>query len=242
MVFDNLTRFVALDLSACTGTAIANFQMDTDSSNYRLSRDKLVSVTLPSGIKTLGNYAFQNFPNLKTVVLPSSLEAIKTSAFEGCGALTTINLPSSLWDWYPNAFAGTGLVNVVLPYNSKMDIAYAGNLFLGCPDLESVTFPASATQIPSNAFGQTVWGEEPEGCPKLGTIIIQRWNPEGATEAAKITKLPAIGAATIFSSDYVHADIKIYVPNAAAKAFYLGATGWKDVPDIASKLTYEGEE
>jgi hypothetical protein len=244
-LLDALTRFVALDLSACTGTSIGNFQMDTSGTDYRPNRDNVVSVVLPSGVTNLGNYAFQYFGNLTTVVLPDGLTAIRNGVFQYCGALTTINLPGGLYDWYNSVFEGTGLGNIVLPNPSNLDIG-GGSLFSDCPNLESVTFPSNTKAIGTSVFGMTESGQSgaTKSCPNLRTIIIERWNPEasGTPLNGKITTIPT---SMLYNSSqpcwYVHPDVKIYVPNAVAKEFYKAAANWKDIPNIASKLTYIGE-
>ena len=42
------------------------------------------SVTIPSGVVSIGEYAFDNCANLTKAVLPGTLEAIGDWAFSGC--------------------------------------------------------------------------------------------------------------------------------------------------------------
>lgn len=51
---------------------------------------QLDEIVLNDGIKTLGNYAFWNFRNLKNIIIPESVTNIGESAFHGCTALSIL--------------------------------------------------------------------------------------------------------------------------------------------------------
>lgn len=84
--------------------------------------DIIETLTLPAGVKELGNYAFQNIDSLKTVTIAegSQLEKIGYQAFQYCITLQHINLE-----------AATQLKDI------------AGQAFYQCYELKSITFPAS---------------------------------------------------------------------------------------------------
>ena len=63
---------------------------------WRYSADAVTTLRVESGVTTLGDYAFQNFRNLRDVRLPASLERVGTYTFTGCYALTEIHIPEGV--------------------------------------------------------------------------------------------------------------------------------------------------
>ncbi|MBQ8618890.1 MAG: leucine-rich repeat protein [Clostridia bacterium] len=53
-------------------------------------------VTVPDGVKVIGNAAFQDNQLLEEISLPKGIELIEQQAFAGCHALRRVNLPMSL--------------------------------------------------------------------------------------------------------------------------------------------------
>lgn len=88
----------------------------------------LASVTIPSGVSTIGQRCFYTCGGLESVTLPSTITKIGGSAFESCGMLTSINLEDT-------ALAEIG-----------------GTAFAGCSILPSVTIPSTITKIELQAF------------------------------------------------------------------------------------------
>ena len=84
----------------------------------------LLSVTLPSTVKTIGDYAFERCKTLTAVVLPEGIVSIGHFAFSECTQLSNITLPSTLLE------LGTGT-------------------FYYCNSLNSINIPDSLTKIPS---------------------------------------------------------------------------------------------
>lgn len=85
----------------------------------------LETLNLPSGITTIGNYAVRYCENLTSVTLPSGLISIGDRAFENCYSLTSLEFPSSL----------TTLGELV---------------FAGCSNLTSLTLHSNLTDVKSN--------------------------------------------------------------------------------------------
>lgn len=93
-------------------------------SSYFASCTALKSVTLPSTIKTLNNYAFAYCTALSSITLPSGLEQIGTYAFNGCTALTSITIPSSVTKIQNRAFAGCNLSSVKFESKNNWSVQY----------------------------------------------------------------------------------------------------------------------
>ena len=70
----------------------------------------LKSLTIPSGITQIGEYAFRNCVNLKSLKLPETLKDIEHGAFLGCSSLTSFEIPSNVKIICNSAF--TGCVNL----------------------------------------------------------------------------------------------------------------------------------
>ncbi len=87
------------------------------------------SVSVPAGIKTIGNRAFYRNPNIASVSMPNSVKSIGEFAFAR-SALSNINLPNGL-----------------------QSIDYAA--FYKCPNLTDVNIPSTVSSIALGAFDGT---------------------------------------------------------------------------------------
>ena len=75
----------------------------------------LTSVTLPSGLVSIGNYSFYN-AGIKEITFPNTLKSIGEGAFEYCRQITAVTLPSKLESVGAYAFYSmSNLQKVVLP-------------------------------------------------------------------------------------------------------------------------------
>ena len=82
----------------------------------------LTSVAIPASVKTIGEKAFMQCPNLSKVTLQEGVTWIDEEAFSAC-ALTSITLPESLIRLGEQALEENPLISVTLPRN----VAYLGN-------------------------------------------------------------------------------------------------------------------
>ena len=89
----------------------------------RAAKDYVV----PSGVTTIGAYAFAGCGSLRSISLPEGLKEIGEEAFARCGSLSSITLPESLKEIGEEAF-----------YN--------------CRSLSSISLPESVTRIGYRAF------------------------------------------------------------------------------------------
>ena len=156
----------------------------TTIAEYAFENNKnITKAELPSTIKVVGAYAFQNCTYLKEVKLPSNLTNISTAtfkgdnklesislsqnlekigddAFSGCAGLTQIEFPNTLTHIGVNAFNGnTNLESMVLPNGIKEIREQA---FQNCSSIKKIELPASLTNLGVDIF---------DGCSSLTEVI-----------------------------------------------------------------------
>ena len=122
----------------------------------------LISITLPSSLTSIGNYAFSDCRGLTGELNLggcTSLTSIGDSAFSGCSGLTgELNLGEckSLTSIGSSAFDGcSGLTGELNLGGCKSLTSIGSSAFDGCSGLTSLTLPSSITSIGSTAFGST---------------------------------------------------------------------------------------
>ena len=71
--------------------------------------------TVPSGVKTIGAYAFSRNQNIEEVVLPEGLTKIGYSSFMYCENLSKINIPETVTDISGYAFYNTNFTKMTIP-------------------------------------------------------------------------------------------------------------------------------
>ena len=79
------------------------------------SGSSLTSVTIPSSVTAIGNYAFYDCSKLTDITIPSSVTTIGDYAFKDCKSLTSVTIPSSVTTIGRSAFSGSGLTSVTIP-------------------------------------------------------------------------------------------------------------------------------
>ena len=123
----------------------------------------LTSVTINNGITEIGIWAFSDCKGLTSVTIPNSVTSIKDGAFNGCSSLKSVKIPDSVTEICSSAFSScSSLTSVIIPNSVKTIGAYA---FSNCSGLTSVTIPNSVTSIKDGAFN---------GCSSLTSITIPK--------------------------------------------------------------------
>lgn len=109
-------------------------------------------VTIPAGVETIGNDAFAGCRNAKfNPALPETLTAIGDYAFQNCANLYAVTLPASLQTIGDHAFEASNVQEAVLPAGLKTIGAYA---FRKCSNITRVTLPDGLTTLGEGAFQQ----------------------------------------------------------------------------------------
>jgi hypothetical protein len=131
-----------------TVTAIDNYAFAHYGNN---SNNIITSITLPTSITWIGNYAFYNCWGLQTINLPHSLTTIGNYAFTSCSSLTNIVIPDSVTMIGDVAFSGcSGITNISI----GKSVNYIGNwAFENCSRLTSVNcLPVIPPSVMNNGF------------------------------------------------------------------------------------------
>ena len=147
------------------------------------------SITVPSGIKAVGDYQFSGCRNITSVKLHSAVKTIGECAFSDCAALSSVTIASGTEEIGYGAFSNCdSIASITIPKSVKTIGSYAfsgcdglsGALsitdgienigsaaFEGCTSITSVSIPKSVLQIGKNAFSR---------CSKLASITVDSQN------------------------------------------------------------------
>ena len=121
-------------------------------------RAVMKTVSIGSGVTSIGRDAFLGCTGLTRVSIPNSVTSIGSSAFHGCTGLTSVTIGKGVKSIDTWAFYGcTGLTSVAIP-NSVTSIG--SSAFHGCTGLTNITIPDSVTSIGSTAFSDTGYYNE----------------------------------------------------------------------------------
>ena len=77
------------------------------------------SVEIPSGVTSIGNYAFRNCTSLTSVLIPDSVTSIGSYAFYNCSSLVSIEIPSGVTSIGSYAFSGCSMLKIYCEAESQ---------------------------------------------------------------------------------------------------------------------------
>lgn len=118
--------------------------------DYAFGNTKLTEVSVPESVDSIGENAFRDNESLTKATLPQSLQYIGGYAFSGCTSLSQIDLPQSLLGIGKYAFNGcTSLSQIDLPQSL---LSIGDEAFRGCTSLKQIDLPQSLLSIDYGAF------------------------------------------------------------------------------------------
>ena len=137
----------------------------------------LLSVVIPNGVMSIASNAFSNCANLLRVTIPNSVTNICDGAFRDCKRLTSVKIPDNVMSIESYAFQNCLDLTSVTIGNSVKRIGYKA--FENCISLASVTIPESTTIIGTRVFGN---------CSNMDSVIFRGSPPnKGRTVAPFIS-------------------------------------------------------
>ena len=138
------------------------FSKDGKGLIFYLAKKAGTSYEIPTGVTSIGNYAFLDCYNLTSITIPNSVTSIGNYAFRGCSSLANVIIPNGVKTIGNEAFYNcSSLASITIP-NSVTSIGYSA--FRDCNNITSITIPNSVTSIGSSAFGD---------CTHLETIVFE---------------------------------------------------------------------
>ena len=173
----------------------------------------LSSVTIPSTVQTIGNYAFRRISSLTTVTFAGTSECTSfgANAFQATG-LITFTLPASVTDMGNYCFYMTSsLTNFTFEENSQC-ASIGINAFYGT-NIQSITIPDSITSIDATSGGAF------DQCSNLKVVYITN---------TKAIALNVVGSPSIRESFYGSFNPVVLLPPLT--------------PFIANGITYSYED
>ncbi len=134
--------------------------------DYAFTNNDFETITLPDSVTTLGREAFYGCDNLKSINIPDSVTSIGDFAFRWCTSLESITIPDSVTYLGVCAFYECYDLNNVILSNSLK--AIKDGTFSSC-DIKSIVIPESVETIEGLAF---------DSCHSLKSITITNPNTE----------------------------------------------------------------
>lgn len=191
---------------------------------------QLDEIVLNDGIKTLGNYAFWNFRNLKNIIIPESVTNIGESAFHGCTALSNLTLPDSITEIAGEAFSNcVSLGKVTLPKN----LTLLGNgVFENCN--AEIIFPASLKCIPIMGDNAVTKVTIPEGVETIGEEAFAYCS--NFTEITLPSTITNVERSAFFNTPITKFIYPQNIDNIPASAFYGTKLKEFSVPDNVTEI------
>ncbi len=153
----------------------------------------LTSVTIPEGIKTIGEKAFFRCTSLTTLDIPYGVTSIGDDACDSCVNLKEIHIPTTVIEIGFQAFANcTSLESA----DSLQGVTSLGEkAFINCTSLKSVTLGEGLTTIEDQTFQECTSLESVTIPSSVTTIKFQAFydcvSLEGAVDISSVTTLGA---------------------------------------------------
>ena len=200
----------------------------------------LKKIIIPSSVKIIGKWAFQNCSALTgTLIIPSSVTSIGESAFEECSGFTgALTIPESVTSIGERAFLGCVGFNGSLSLPNSLT-SIGKHAFFGCSGFTgNLTIPESVTSIGGWAFqdcsGFTNTLTIPNSVISIGYAAF--WGCSNINKVISQILSPIQIDVDVFRG--ISSDAVLQVPK-GTKAQYMNYTGWTK---YFNKIIEEGDD
>ncbi|MBR4845666.1 MAG: leucine-rich repeat domain-containing protein, partial [Bacteroidaceae bacterium] len=139
---------------------------------YAFAETDLWSISLPNGLKKIGEGAFEGCRNLTSITIPEGVTSIGDWAFSHCSSLTAITIPKSVTSIGSSAFS---FCNSITAITIPEGVTSIGNsAFYGSYSLSTINVPTSVIEIGQNAFWGTPWyNNKPDGITYINNVLYE---------------------------------------------------------------------
>lgn len=143
--------------------------------SHALAGNDFVTLQIPDGLTTIGDYAFYDCDKLTSVTLPASVTSIGNYLFAGCDAIKSVDMSAISLDVLPEyTFRNAAALEEVKLPSSLKEIGQGA--FVGCRSLAGASLPSSLSEIGEQAFSHSALAtaEIPASVGKVGDFAFAR--------------------------------------------------------------------
>lgn len=141
VVGEGITAIGANNFAYCSASSVTLPEgLETIGEKAFQGMEKLESIDFPATLKSIGDFAFA-FNSLKTIDLPDGIETLGYSAFDPSGAVTELTLPGSLTSIGENAFGVCDTLKTITVEEGITNIPYG--CFINCYAVETINLPST---------------------------------------------------------------------------------------------------
>lgn len=192
----------------------------------------LTDISLPEGLRTIGDNAFIECTSLTKIELPDTVETIAMGAFRNCTNLTEVIFPktlTSIGDWM---FAGcTGMTEMTIPEGVT---SIGKNAFYHCQSLQTLQLPSTLESIGNKAFVDTSIEtlEIPKNVSDIGDGLFNGLDDYDENSYTKIKQIVVDGENSTYDSrDNCNAIIET-----ATNRLLYGSSSTKKIPEGVTSI------
>ena len=137
--------------SKYTGAVVIPASVDYSGNTYSVTsigenafwRTSITSITIPEGVTSIGEYAFEYCSSLSSINIPKSVTSIEVYAFHNC-----TGLPVENGIYYADTYLVDVVDNTQTSYQIKEGTRFIGDYaFMNCTNLTSITIPESVISM-----------------------------------------------------------------------------------------------